>query len=119
MALRSSRARRSDGNAEAEVTRKPLGAVRRAQTITTYGVGAMIAIEDQSYIVSGLDGWTVFKDDVIYEPRLQHWLKVARFQLPPAADPPAGDGIRVEPECPAIDAPASMHYCSFIRQLMH
>lgn len=95
MALRSRRARRSDGNGEAEVTRKPLGAVRRAQTITTYGVGAMIAIEDQSYIVSGLDGWPVYKDDVIYEPRLQHWLQVARFQLPPAADPPAGNGIKV------------------------
>jgi hypothetical protein len=95
MALRSRRARRADGNGEAEVTRKPLGAVRRAQTITTYGVGAMIAIEDQSYIISGLDNWPVYKDDVIYEPRLQHWLGVARFQLPPAADPPAGNGIKV------------------------
>lgn len=95
MALRTGRARRSGENGEAKITRKPLGSVRRAQTITTYGVGALVAVEDRSYIVSGLDTWAVSKDDAIYEPRLQHWLGVSRFQLPPAADPPAGDGIRV------------------------
>lgn len=95
MALRSGRTRQASRNGSAEVTRTPLGAVRRAQTITTYGVGSMIAIEDRSYIVSGLDSWRVRPSDVIYEPRLQHWLQVSRFQLPPADEPPSGDGIRV------------------------
>ncbi|WP_327107004.1 DUF1998 domain-containing protein [Nonomuraea glycinis] len=95
MALRSGRTRQAGQKGESEVTRKPLGAVRRAQTITTYGVGSMIAIEDQSYIVSGLDSWFVRRSDVIYEPRLQHWLQVAKFQLPPADEPPSGDGVKV------------------------
>lgn len=95
MALRSGRTRQAGRKNEAEATRKPLGAVRRAQVITTYGVGSMIAIEDRSYIVSGLDSWRVWPSDVIYEPRLQHWLQVSRFQLPPADDPASGDGIRV------------------------
>jgi hypothetical protein len=95
VALRSGRTRQAGRNGEAEVTRKPLGAVRRAQAITTYGVGSMIAIEDQSYIVSGLDSWRVWPSDVVYEPRLQHWLRVTKFQLPPADDPSSGDGIKV------------------------
>ncbi|MBG0814846.1 DUF1998 domain-containing protein [Planomonospora sp. ID82291] len=63
--------------------------------ITTYGVGAMVAVGDRSYIVSGLDGWKVDEAFSIREPRLQYWLKVHGFKLPPAADPPAGDGVRV------------------------
>ncbi|GAA4598064.1 DUF1998 domain-containing protein [Planotetraspora phitsanulokensis] len=95
MALRNGRTRQAGQNGDGDVTRKPLGAVRRAQAITTYGVGAILAIEDQSYIVSGLDSWRVWPSDMIYEPRLQHWLRVAKFQLPPADEPPSGDGIRV------------------------
>ncbi|MFI7038601.1 DrmB family protein [Microbispora rosea] len=96
MALRSGRTRGTGRSENTEITRTPLGAVRRAQTITTYGVGAMIAVEDQSYIVCGLDSWrNVRKSDELYEPRLQHWLRVARFQLPPADEPSSGDGIRV------------------------
>ncbi|MER5646025.1 DUF1998 domain-containing protein [Streptosporangium sp. NPDC002524] len=95
MALRGGRTRQPGRNGDADITRKPLGAVRRAQTITTYGVGSMIAIEDQSYIVSGLDSWRVWPSDVIYEPRLQHWLRVSKFQLPPADAPSSGDGIKV------------------------
>ncbi|WP_327088231.1 DUF1998 domain-containing protein [Nonomuraea sp. NBC_01738] len=95
MGLRSTRTRQTAGSGDAEITKKPLGAVRRAQTITTYGVGSMIAIEDQSYIVSGIDSWRIWPSDVIYEPRLQHWLGVARFQLPPADEPPSGNGIKV------------------------
>ncbi|MFC5824972.1 DrmB family protein [Nonomuraea insulae] len=96
MALRSGRTRQTGRSDDTGITRTPLGTVRRAQTITTYGVGGMVAVEDQSYIVSGLDSWKhVWKSDVIYEPRLQHWLRVTRFQLPPADEPSSGDGIRV------------------------
>ncbi|MFI7534361.1 DrmB family protein [Streptosporangium sp. NPDC049376] len=95
MGLRSTRTRQAGANNKAEVTKKPLGAVRRAQTITTYGVGSMIAVEDQSYIVSGIDSWRVWPSDVIWEPRLQRWLNAKRFHLPPADEPPSGDGIKI------------------------
>lgn len=93
MAMREGRVRRDRG--DRGVSRTPLGGVRRAQMITTYGVGSMVAIGDQSYIVSGLDSWKVDDSSVIYEPRLEQWLGVHEFRLPPAADPPAGDGVRV------------------------
>lgn len=74
----------------------PIGHVRRAQQITTYGVGSLIAIGDQSFIVSGLDSW---KDDVsleILEPRLQHVLRAPQgLRLPPADQPSSGRGIGV------------------------
>ncbi|MEV0401937.1 DUF1998 domain-containing protein [Actinoallomurus sp. NPDC050550] len=109
MVMRNGRSRRTGrrGNASREVSRTPLGAVRRAQMVSTYGVGAMVAIGDQSYIVSGLDTWKVQDDTAIYEPRLERWLGVDRFHLPPAYSPPAGDGVKVRrfpeiyscPEC--------------------
>ncbi|WP_055478910.1 DrmB family protein [Sphaerimonospora mesophila] len=97
MALRQGRNRRSGGrqHGEQEVTSKPIGAVRRAQLITTYGVGGLVAIEDQSYIVSGLDTWKVRPSGVIYEPRLQNWLAVSKFHLPPADNPSSGNGVKI------------------------
>ncbi|GAB2812249.1 DUF1998 domain-containing protein [Actinocorallia aurea] len=90
-------------------TRSPLGAVRRAQMISTYGVGSMVAIGDQSFIVSGLDSWGRVEDRrfLIFEPRLQAWLGVGSFVLPPAYDPQIGDGVKIRlfptyyscPEC--------------------
>jgi hypothetical protein len=76
-------------------TRAPVGAVRRAQMITTYGVGSMVAIGDQSFIVSGIDSWKVDDSFAIFEPRLQAWLGVDGFRLPPSYDPPIGDGVKV------------------------
>ncbi|MFJ6565926.1 DrmB family protein [Streptomyces sp. NPDC091292] len=94
MARRSSA--KSNGNVSGrETRRKPLGAVRRAQQITTYGVGSMIAIGDQSYIVSGLDTWGVYGEPDLREPRLEQRLGVAGFRLPPAAPAPTGNGVKV------------------------
>lgn len=108
MALRGRRTGAGKKSPEREETRAPVGGVRRAQMITTYGIGGMVAIEDQSYIVSGLDTWRVRPSDVIYEPRLQHWLGVSRFQLPPADTPSSGNGVKIRlfPEvysCPACN----------------
>ncbi|MFE2867977.1 DrmB family protein [Embleya sp. NPDC059259] len=62
----------------------------------------MIAIGEQSFIVSGLDSWKVDDDaSVVSEPRLSARLGVADFRLPPAASPPSGDGVRVR-RFPAI-----------------
>lgn len=91
-----SRAR--DGKGRAGVQQKTYlrqGAVRRAQLITTYGVGALLAIGDQSFIVGDPDGWKVSEEFELLEFRLQRRLGVNRFYLPPAFDPPAGDGVHV------------------------
>lgn len=81
--------------ARQEANRKPLGSVRRAQQITTYGVGSMIAIGDQSFIVSGLDTWGVRGEPDLHEPRLEQRLRVKGFRLPPAAQAPTGNGVKV------------------------
>ncbi|MFD1935157.1 DrmB family protein [Nonomuraea mangrovi] len=96
MALRDKSKRQEPGQRSAALeSSQPLGAVRRAQLLTTYGVGAMVAFDDQSFIVSGLDTWNVVGRPDIVEPRLQRYLSVKGFRLPPAFDPPAGDGVRV------------------------
>jgi len=61
------------------------GEVRRGQLVTTYGVGAMIAIEDESFIVMGLNRWPVGEPDC-REPRLERSLGVRGFVLPPASE---------------------------------
>ncbi|WP_329437816.1 DUF1998 domain-containing protein [Streptomyces canus] len=97
MGLRSGSRRRleQEGQTPPQGVLARLGAVRRAQQITTYGVGSMVAIGDQSFLVSGLDSWKVGRDFDIREPRLEGDLGVRGFHLPPASDPPAGDGVRV------------------------
>lgn len=74
---------------------EPIGSVRRTQLITTYGVGSMIAVDDQSFIVSGLDTWRVHGEPDLYEFRLQTRLGVRGFRLPPAAETAPGVGVRV------------------------
>ncbi|MGW5419376.1 DrmB family protein [Streptomyces sp. NPDC003943] len=87
------------------------GAVRRAQMITTYGVGSLIAVDHESFVVSGLDGadthWSLDESPKIYERRLARLLGVEHFRLPPASDESSKDGVRVRrfpvmqscPEC--------------------
>ncbi|MFI8943998.1 DrmB family protein [Streptomyces syringium] len=109
------RRRGADGSAATGRTLPRRGAVRRAQAITTYGVGALIAVEQESFIVSGIDDaerqWPHDEAPVIHEPRLARVLGVSRFRLPPASGDDSRDGIRVRrfplwhhcPECQALD----------------
>ncbi|MFJ3706806.1 DrmB family protein [Streptomyces sp. NPDC090053] len=90
------------------------GAVRRSQMITTYGVGSLIAVDNESFIVSGIDdadrSWDRDEAPVIHEHRLARVLKVDHFRLPPASDDASKDGIRVRrfplwhscPECDSL-----------------
>ncbi|MFE7928516.1 DrmB family protein [Streptomyces sp. NPDC057456] len=87
------------------------GVVRRAQAITTYGVGSLIAVDHESFIVSGLDeaeqSWSRYEAPQIHERRLARVLGVDYFRLPPASDDTSKDGVRVRrfplmhscPEC--------------------
>jgi hypothetical protein len=61
------------------------GAVRRSQLITTYGVGSVVALGDESFMVAGIDRWLV-DDANLHEPRLESELGVNGFVVPPASD---------------------------------
>ena len=61
------------------------GEVRRGQLISTYGVGAIIAVEDESFMVAGIDRWPVVHPN-LHEPRLERVLGVAGLATPPAGD---------------------------------
>jgi len=80
----------------APITRlRRLGEIRRAQAITTYGVGSMIAVDNESFVIAGLDTWDVSRSRSLWEPRLTRVTGVHEFKLPPAGDPEdVRDGIR-------------------------
>lgn len=62
-----------------------IGNVRRSQLITTYGVGAIVAVDDEAVMVAGLDDWRVDGDqDLLQEPRLH--VAGKRLRLPPGKD---------------------------------
>ncbi|MEU4600186.1 DUF1998 domain-containing protein [Nocardia sp. NPDC023988] len=87
--------RKRIGGATGGVLRK-LGQARRSQLVTTYGVGAMIAVENESFIVAGHDSWGAHDAPKVFERRLAQLLGVDHFRLPPAKDPDeAYDGVRV------------------------
>ncbi|MFJ3496445.1 DrmB family protein [Streptomyces sp. NPDC086091] len=107
-----SRRRRTAGTGTAPAHNFPRrGAVRRAQAITTYGVGALVAVDHESFVVSGLDdaerSWTAAESPRVHERRLARLLDVDCFRLPPASDDRSRDGVRVRrfplmhscPEC--------------------
>ncbi|MBB4979233.1 DUF1998 domain-containing protein [Streptomyces nymphaeiformis] len=75
------------------------GSVRRAQMITTYGVGSLVAVDNESFIVSGIDkahhSWQLDEAPIIHEHRLARVLGVRHFRLPPASDDGSKDGVRV------------------------
>ncbi|WP_371598100.1 DrmB family protein [Streptomyces sp. NBC_00564] len=75
------------------------GAIRRSQMITTYGVGSLIAVDQESFVVSGLDGadahWNADESPRIHERRLARLLDVQHFRLPPASEDSSKDGVRV------------------------
>lgn len=103
--------RRRRGGAPVLPRARKLGAVRRSQLVTTYGVGSMIAIDNESFMVAGLDSWDISEAPEIFERRLAQILGVNSFRLPPAPDSDRGtDGVRVRrfpdyyscPECHAL-----------------
>ena len=64
---------------------KTKGSVRSSQLITTYGIGSIVAVRDESFMIAGLDSWPVEEPD-LFEPRLQRILNVRGFVHPPASD---------------------------------
>lgn len=60
--------------------------VRRAQLITTYGIGAILPVESESFMVAGLEEWRPRSQDAIHEPRLCESLGVRNLYSPPGGD---------------------------------
>lgn len=85
------------------------GSVRRGQLITTYGVGAIVPVGDESFMVAGLDYWPaeLANNRYIHEPRLERRLGVQGFLVPPATE---GRDI------PVVRFP-SVHSCPQCRRL--
>jgi hypothetical protein len=124
------RRRRTDGKSAVPAHNLPRrGTVRRAQAITTYGIGSLIAVDAESFVVSGLDdadqSWSPHESPRIHERRLARLLDVDYFRLPPASDDSSKDGLRVRrfplmhscPECNDLqrhrdfNPPASRSVC--------
>ncbi|GAA3484319.1 DUF1998 domain-containing protein [Streptomyces yanii] len=99
--------RRRTGAPERSYPRR--GSVRRAQMITTYGVGSMVAVDNESFIVTGIDSWNISEAPTIHEHRLARVLGVKAFRLPPASDDTSKDGVHVRRfplwhSCPTCNA---------------
>jgi hypothetical protein len=82
------------------MAQKLKGEVRRSQLITTYGVGSIVAVEDESFMVSGIDRWEPAQPNV-HEPRLERRLHVNGFRLPPASED--------APDIPVVRFPTWAH----------
>ncbi|USQ88549.1 DUF1998 domain-containing protein [Streptomyces phaeoluteigriseus] len=125
------RRRRTDGDSAAPRLALPRrGSVRRSQMITTYGVGSLIAVDNESFIVSGIDdayrSWSLDDAPIISEHRLARVLRVSHFRLPPASEDTSKDGVRVRrfplwhscPNCRALqhvrdfNPPAGKNVCT-------
>jgi len=91
------------------------GSVRRGQLISTYGVGALVAIDNKSGMVAGLHRWRIEDQIPIHEPRLQHVLGVGKFVAPPAKDPQKKPW-QVDRNVPVVRFP-TMHWCPECRRL--
>src|SRR4051794_11651642 len=83
-----------------------LGSVRRSQVVTTYGPGALIAVDDESFMVAGLDRWDVVDSDTVPERRLEQQLRVHALYLPPSET----ETFRSRRGLPVIRFPL-MHTC--------
>lgn len=87
--------------------RTELASARQSQLVTTYGVGSLIPVGDESFMVCSIDDWDERRAENIDEPRLARSLGVATFKAPPAT------GRR---DVPVTRFPL-MHYCSQCRKL--
>lgn len=86
-----------------------VGSVRRSQLITTYGVGSIVAVEDESFMVAGLDAWPEPASGrrAVFEPRMN--IDGKRLCLPPAGSPTYGSNA--SRDIPVVRFP-EWHYCS-------
>ena len=83
------------------------GHVRRSQLITTYGVGSIVPVGDEAFMVASLEHWSVARPD-LHEPRLERELRIHGFVQPPTSE----DG----PDVPVVRFPV-WQSCPVCRRL--
>nr|WP_276611874.1 DUF1998 domain-containing protein [Kineococcus vitellinus] len=97
---------------------------RTTQLVSTYGVGALFPVMDQSFMILGIDEWRSEAGTRIEEKRLARALGVQYFKSPPAG---GVKGYRVPvvrfprwhycPECHRLDA--LNKFCSWDEHVCH
>lgn len=58
-----------------------LASARRSSLVSTFGIGAIFPVEDDSVMICGIDDW--HPGEIISEPRLQEVLGVQELRMPP------------------------------------
>ncbi|RNE48435.1 DUF1998 domain-containing protein [Corynebacterium alimapuense] len=78
------------GRARKQKFVQPISSVRRSQLITTYGIGSLIPVASESFIMLGQDYWYADhsnrREFEISEPNLARALNVRTFLQPPSGD---------------------------------
>lgn len=92
-----------------------IGAVRRSQLVSTYGIGAIVDLEKGSFMPMGLEDWeqvTRLPSLMVHEPRLQAMLGVTHFRLAPVREEIVGSGgqVNARSAAPAVRFP-EWHEC--------
>lgn len=59
-----------------------IASARRSSLVSTFGVGAIFPVEDDSVMICGIDEWG--RGDVVSEPRLEEVLGVKELRTPPS-----------------------------------
>jgi hypothetical protein len=93
---------------------EPVGAVRRSQLVSTYGIGAIVDLEKGSFMPMGLEDWehaTRLPSLMVNEPRLQSMLGVSHFRLAPIREEITGSTqVKARSAAPAVRFP-EWHEC--------
>lgn len=89
---------------------KPIGHLRRAQLITTYGPGAIVDLPDMSVIIAAVDNWDN-NCRIIHDKKLEVLLRKREFREP--VSPQAGED---EATVAVIRFP-EWHYCPHCQTL--
>ncbi len=91
---------------------RPIGTLRRAQLITTFGSGAIADMPEYSVIMAATDRW---KDSpLLHERNLERLLNVSCFKQPHVSE---NEGDEISPDIPAFRFP-TMHFCPKCGKLM-
>ena len=90
--------------------------VRRSQLVSTYGVGALVSVGDESVMIAGLDFWppATSGDDLVLEPRLQ--IQGQPLRLPPGGSEENGTRFAAKEKVPVTRFPR-WYWCSGCRRL--
>lgn len=89
--------------------------IRRSQLIDTWGIGAIVPfLEDQTYMIAGLDMWSYedSKPYIIDDLRLSAYLKVKELRWPIDYHDPKSNPINANYTIPAVKFPR-WHYCPY------